>query len=247
MQTSSLGKAFHVLEVLAGTDGAMPLVEIVGELGYHKPTVHRLLQDLSELGYVARVGKGRYQLTHKLRRMTMGKLHDRLLDIAAPFLHELHKQTGETVNLGCVRGTSVRYLKVLESRHPFRRVVDGNSRDPLYSTALGRALTCQWSDKDWEALIERTKLVALTPQTTVDPQQLLAIHQRAKQEGYVVEQDQTDIGITCIGAPVYEREDVVAAVSVSLPTARVDVDSKRDLIDAVVQTAKQVSAKLAAE
>ena len=244
MQTSSLGKAFHVLEVLAAADGPMPLVEIVTELGYHKPTVHRLLHDLAELGYVSRVEKGKYQLTGKLRRITTGKQDDRLIDIASPFLRSLHEKTGETVNLGCLRGTSVRYLHVLESTHPFRRVVEANSRDPFYSTALGRAITCQLSDKQWEGMIARTKIVALTPHTTVDPKQLLEIHQRAREDGYVIEQDQTDIGITCIGAPVYEGKEVVAAISISLPTARVEADSERDLIDAVVKTAEKISKRL---
>lgn len=247
MQTSSLGKAFHVLEVLAAAERAMPLVEIVSELGYHKPTVHRLLHDLSELGYVARVEKGTYKLTSKLRRMTNGNLDDRLIDIATPFLQSLHEKTGETVNLGCMRGDSVRYLHVLESPHPFRRVVEANSRDPFYSTALGRAITCQMPDKEWEALIARTKLVPLTPHTTVDPKELLVIHQRAREDGYVIEQDQTDIGITCIGAPVYEGEVVVAAISVSLPTARVENDSERELIDNVVMAAQGISNKLSRE
>lgn len=247
MQTSSLGKAFHVLEVLAATARPMPLVEIVSELGFHKPTVHRILHDLVELGYVARVEKGTYQLTSKLRRMTNGSLDDRLIDIAAPFLQSLYEMTGETVNLGCMRGESVCYLHVLESPHPFRRIVEVNSRDPFYSTALGRAITSQMPDKEWKALIARTKLVALTPHTTVDPKQLLLIHRRAREDGYVVEQDQTDVGITCIGAPVFEGEAVVAAISISLPTARVENASERDLIDAVVTTAKGISDKLSGE
>ncbi|MEX0794982.1 MAG: IclR family transcriptional regulator [Pirellulaceae bacterium] len=244
MQTSSLGKAFHVLEVLAAAEGALALVDIVSELEYHKPTVHRLLHDLSELGYVTKVEKGKYQLTGKLRRMTIGKFDDRLIEIASPYLKSLHGKTGETVNLGCMRGTSVRYLHVLESRHPFRRLVEVNSKDPFYCTALGRAITCQLTEKDWEALISRTKLVALTPQTTVDPKELLTIHQNAQRNGYVVEQDQTDIGITCIGAPVYDGAEVVAAISISLPTARFEAESQRDLIDTVVRTAQKISGKL---
>lgn len=244
MLTSSLGKAFHVLEVLAAADGELPLAEIVSQLGYHKPTVHRLLQDLVELGYVCRIDKGKYQLTGKLRRLTLGKLDDHLLEAADPFLRELHEQTGETVNLGVLRGTSVRYLQILESKHPFRLVADANNRDPFYSTALGRALTSALKEDDWNELIAHTKLVARTPQTVIDPEQLREIHHRAGQVGYAIEQDQNDIGVTCIGAPIRDGSEIVAAVSISIPTARFDSASQPQLIKAVQQTAAKITARL---
>lgn len=244
MLTSSLGKAFHVLEVLASAEGEMPLADIVSELGFHKPTVHRLLQDLVELGYVARIDKGKYQLTGKLRRLTLGKLDDHLLEAADPFLRELHDQTGETVNLGTLRGTSIRYLQILESRHPFRLVVEANSKDPFYSTALGRALTSDLSEEAWNSLLAHAKLVARTPQTVLDPDKLREIHQRVSQDGYAMEQDQNDIGVTCIGAPIHDGSGLVAAVSVSIPTARVDSTSQPQLIAAVKQTAANISARL---
>jgi len=244
MDTSSLGKAFHVLEVLANAEGEMPLVAIVNELGYHKPTVHRLLQELVKLGYVSRIEKGKYQITPKLRRLSLGRLDDRLTEIAEPFLRELHDQTGETVNLGILRGTNVRYLRTLESRHPFRRVVEGTSTDPFYSTALGRALTSQLSDAEWDELISRTKLIARTPHTVIDRDELKKIHHVAKKLGYSMEQDQNDIGITCIGAPVFENDELVAAISISLPTARANLGSQQELIDAVRVTAQKISQQL---
>ncbi|MFI4877073.1 MAG: IclR family transcriptional regulator [Blastopirellula sp. JB062] len=244
MLTTSLGKAFHVLEVLAGADGDLPLADIVAELGYHKPTVHRLLQDLVELGYVSRIGKGKYQLTGKLRRLALGKLDDRLIEAADPFLRELHDQTGETVNLGVLRGISIRYLQVLESRHPFRLVVDANTKDPFYSTALGRALTSQLSMEDWDGLISHAKVKPRTPQTVVDLEKLREIHLRVKQDGYAIEQDQNDIGVTCIGAPICEKGEIVAAVSVSIPTARVDSNSQPKLIESVKRTAEAITARL---
>tara|TARA_R110002111_G_scaffold262860_1_gene341933 strand:- start:44561 stop:45310 length:750 start_codon:yes stop_codon:yes gene_type:complete len=241
LEATSLGKAFHVLEVLAASKGALPLLEIVQELGFHKPTVHRILGELLELGYVSRVEKGVYQITPKLRRLALGALDDRLTEIADPCLRLLHEETGETVNLGVLRGTNVRYLRVLESTHPLRRIVESNSTDPFYSTSLGRAITAQLSDKEWDALIARTRLVARTTETVIDKKQLRKIHQRTQAEGYAVEQDQNDVGVTCIGAPVYEDEEIIAAISLSVPTARADAKALPRFIKAVIRTARQIS------
>lgn len=244
IEASSLGKALHVLEVLASSGGALTLLEIVQELGLHKPTVHRILGELIELGYVSRVEKGVYQITPKLRRLALGEMEDRLTEIADPALRVLHQETGETVNLGVLRGTNVRYLRVIESTHPLRRIVEPNSTDPFYSTSLGRAITSELSDAAWDALIARTRLVARTSETVIDQKQLRKIHQRAQQDGYAVEQDQNDVGVTCIGAPVYEDGEIVAAISLSVPTARADAKALQQFIKAVIKTAQQISSQL---
>lgn len=244
MEATSLGKAFHVLEVLASSEGALSLMEIVQELGFHKPTVHRILRELVELGYVSRVEKGVYEITSKLRRLALGKMDDRLTELADPFLRVLHDETAETVNLGVLRGTKVRYLRVLESKHPLRRIVEPNATDPFYSTALGRAITIQMNDESWDALIERTRLIARTTQTVVNVNQLRKIHQRVQQDGYAVEQDQNDVGVTCIGAPVYEDENVIAAISLSVPSARANQKTLQQFIKAVVRTSQRITKQI---
>lgn len=241
---TSLGKAFQVLEVLAAAEGPRALLEIVQELGLHKPTVHRILGELVDLGYVSRVEKGVYEITPKLRRLASGELEDRLAEIADPCLRELHAETGETVNLGVLRGTNVRYLRVLESTHPLRRIVEPNTTDPFYSTSLGRAITLQLTDEEWDALINRTRLVARTTETVTNVRQLQKIHRQAQQDGYAVEQDQNDVGVTCIGAPVYQQENIVAAISLSVPTARADARALKRFIKAVLRTAEAISQKL---
>lgn len=241
---TSLGKAFQVLEVLAAAEGPRALLEIVQELGLHKPTVHRILGELVDLGYVSRVEKGVYEITPKLRRLASGELEDRLAEIADSCLRELHAETGETVNLGVLRGTNVRYLRVLESTHPLRRIVEPNTTDPFYSTSLGRAITLQLTDEEWDALINRTRLVARTTETVTNVRQLQKIHRQAQQDGYAVEQDQNDVGVTCIGAPVYQQENIVAAISLSVPTARADARALKRFIKAVLRTAEAISQKL---
>lgn len=243
-EASSLGKAFQVLEVLATAAGPRSLLEIVQELGLHKPTVHRILGELLDLGYVSRVEKGVYEITPKLRRLASGELEDHLVEIADPCLRELHSETGETVNLGVLRGTNVRYLRVLESTHPLRRIVEPDSADPFYSTSLGRAITLQLTDEEWDALINRTRLLPRTAETVTDVKQLRKIHHRAQQDGYSVEQDQNDVGVTCIGAPLYQQENIVAAISLSVPTARADDKALQNFIKAVLRTAEQISNKL---
>ena len=70
------------------------------------------------------------------------------------------------------------------------------------------------------------------------------IHRRVQREGYAVEQDQNDVGVTCIGAAVYEAEEIIAAISLSVPTARADAKALQRFIKAVVRTARKISKQI---
>jgi DNA-binding IclR family transcriptional regulator len=52
------------------------------------------------------------------------------------------------------------------------------------------------------------------------------------------------VGVSCIGVPICAGDEVVGAISVSLPTARLDAASRRRLVDLVRKTAGSISARL---
>ena len=65
-----------------------------------------------------------------------------------------------------------------------------------------------------------------TPKTVVDPARLREILQQAKRDGYAIERDQTDLGVTCVAVPVYWQHEVIAAISVSAQP-RASISSER--------------------
>ena len=79
-----------------------------------------------------------------------------------------------------------------------------------------------------------------TPHTVVDPAELEQILAQVRKRGYATEQDQTDIGVTCVGAPILSHGMPVAAISVSLPTPHFEKRSAR-LIEAVCKAAAAIS------
>ena len=84
-----------------------------------------------------------------------------------------------------------------------------------------------------------------TPHTVTGKRELKRILTEASQNGYALECDQTDLGVSCIGAPVFDSERVVAAVSLSLPTARAEKNLTR-LITLVRETANRLTSRLRA-
>ncbi len=215
-----LVKAFSLIETLATGGGSATLANLSITTRQAKPTTHRVLRSLLTMGYVEQSTEGEYRLTGKLRRLARGGADGDLIAVAQPVLQRLRDQTGETVNLGVLRGKHIAYLAVIESNHALRRVGAMSEGDPVFTTALGRAIASHLPPDALDRLFRASPIPKRTARTVTDPLKLRAILAGARRDGYAVERDQTDLGVTCLGAPIFRGGDVVGAVSVSAPSAR---------------------------
>jgi DNA-binding IclR family transcriptional regulator len=244
MESSVLVKSFSVLEALANQEHPIGLAELVAVTRFSKPTVHRVLQSLIAMGYVAAVGGGAYQLTGKLRQLSLGPADRWLASLGEPVLRRVLSQTGETVNLGVLRHNQILYVSILESDHALRRVARVQEADPVLCTALGRAIAASLSEKSVDLLIRTQVIEPRTSKTIVDPRKLRLMLLDARKNGFAVERDETDLGVTCIGVPVFWRGEVTAAISISAASARMDRKSEKRCRDALMKAAKTLEQKL---
>ena len=226
MESTVLVKAFALLEALASASAGATLGEVAAATRQTKPTVHRILRTLAAMGYVDHVDGGRYRITDKLRQLGLQRSDRTLVALARPALESLRERTGETVNLGVLRNNRIAYLVTLESAHALRRVAytetGAAGGDPLFTTALGRAIAAHLPVAERDRLLHTVPVERRTARTVTDPAALRTILEQARQDGFAVERDQTDVGVTCYGAPVFAGTSVVAAISISAPSARAE-------------------------
>ena len=242
VESSLLTKVFGLLEATAGPTDGRPLAELAAEVGLAKPTAHRILKTLVALGYMEREDGGVYRQTAQVRRLASADDDRRLTRAADRPLRELWETTGETVNLGVLRLGRVAYLSVLESQKSLRRSVVPGMTDPFASTALGRAIAAHLPDDRVAYLLRTTPLEKRTPNTLVTPAALKTVFAEARTNGYAYEENETDLGVMCIGAAVFDSTGVAGAISLSAPTAR--VAERLNWIDAVRRTAERITACL---
>jgi DNA-binding IclR family transcriptional regulator len=218
---------------------------LVAATGFSKPTVHRVLQSLIALGYVEAVGGGAYQLTGKLRQLSLGPADRWLASLGAPVLRKLQSQTGETINLGVLRHNRILYVSILESEHALRRIARVQEADPVLCTALGRAIAAHLPEKSIVLLLRTQVIERRTPKTIVDACKLRQMLEDVRRHGCAIERDETDLGVTCIGAPVFWRGEVAAAISISAASARLDAQSEKRSREALLKSARNLEQRLA--
>lgn len=239
-------KALQVLIVLGGERRPLTLTEICHRVRLPKTTVFRYLQTLAACGFVSHDrGEDIYQLGARL--FELGQLAGqqlRIRDIALPMMVDLRDRFNETVNLGILDGCDIVYVEMVESHHALRMQATLGSRDPAYATALGRAMLAFMDDTSRQRHLPK-QLAARTVYTVHTRPQLERVLREAKQTGYAVDDQENEDGARCVGAPVFEYPGrVVAALSVSAPTARLRPDLLEEVAAAVKNTAAAISSQL---
>jgi DNA-binding IclR family transcriptional regulator len=232
-----LDKAFSILEVLARTGRELTLAELAAEARLPKPTVHRILRSLRDLGYVGQPDhRGTYQLSGRLASLREYGRDEAVRAKARPLMERLQADFDETVNLGLLEGVFVRYVHVLETSQALRWIVKPGARDPFYTTALGRAIVAHLPGEQQRRLVVKAAPRGL--RRTRLAQELAATRAR----GYAVEEGETVAGVGCVAIPLDWLGEPLAAVSVAVPLHRSSRPQREALIAALLHARDRASA-----
>lgn len=243
---SSVASAIRVLKAFSETEVEIGISTLAKRLGLAKSTVHRLVSTLTAEGLLEQNPEsGRYRLG--LGLFALGALVRRRMDIstqALPYLHELRETTGETVHLATLEQSNIIYLFNLESHQAIRMRSYVGARKPAFCTSEGRALLA-FQGPDVLARVLKDGLVARTPHTQTDPAELRKILEQVRRDGYAVDDEESEVGMRGIAAPVRDHSgQVIAAIGIAGPIQRLSKKAIRGFIAPVVQVADAVSARL---
>jgi len=245
-----LERAFDILDALASHTSELALSELSRRLHLHRSTVHRLLVVLEGSRYVERNGaNGKYRLGSKL--VELGTKVVARLDLpklAKPFLAQLVRETGETAHMGILREGEVVSITNVESSRTLRTPATVGRRTPAHCSSLGKSLLAFLSDEELDHFVQDTGLKRYTASTITVPDALKAELQRVRERGYAVDEEEFEEGLKCIGAPVRGPfGEVVAAISIAGPAARLGGLRMPALTDSMLRAAIGLSAALGYE
>jgi IclR family KDG regulon transcriptional repressor len=217
-----LHKIFSVIEsVVARQDTGMTYSEVVSALKIPKSSAHRILKDLTELGYL-NFNPETKRYFGSLRLASLGAevmSHFRLREHIRPYLMEMHRGTEHTINLGIMEGTTGVFVDKIESRDfGIKLFSEIGKTFPLHCTGLGKALLAFSPEKDVSRFLE-TRLEAVTERTITDPVVFRRELSLIRQRRYAIDNEEITRGIMCVAAPVFGfREEVICAISLTFPS-----------------------------
>lgn len=238
-----IDRMMTLLDALSHHETPLGLKQLALETGLHPSTAHRILAAMANCGFVERLGGGNYRLG--IRLLALGSLVKARLDIreaALPQMEALHRQLGESINLGIRQGDEIVYIERTSSGRSTVRVVHlVGARAPLHTTAAGKLFLAEDSSEAVAAYARHTGLPGLTARSLTNLSDLEGELAKVRLQGVAFDREEIEPGLCCIAAPVHDDTGaLVAGLSISAPAER----HKPQWAAAIRQAADAISARL---
>lgn len=249
---NSIDRALDIIILLYHERREMGISEIAKELGLYKSTVHRTLITLENKGFIKQnPDNGKYWFGIKLYAIGM-LVGDKISfkEIIKPYAKELYDEFREVVNVSILEKSSMDYPRsiIIHKEQGLNQVLTVNppvgSSSQCHCSAVGKCLLAYSPKKVYEKYIGKS-LTKFTRNTIDNWDDLLAELEQVKKQGYAVDNDELEIGLTCIGAPILDKNnEVIAAISLSGPTTRMREGDFEYKIKKVMEIANKISSLL---
>jgi len=241
----SFATGLSVLDAFNAERREMSLPEIASAAGISKSAAQRFAHTLETLGMLTKdPASKRYSLSSRTLDLGYRYLQSHaLLERASPYLLELNRRSGETVNLGEPAGLEMIYIGRFPS--PLRSIVHMpiGRRLPMYTASAGRAYLSGLPEHEARAILEASDRVKFTPRTVTEIEPLMEMLAQAREQGYAYSNEEYYRGDLALAVPVHDvSQRVVAAVNVSVSTSDWTLASAIDqFVPLMLDTARLIS------
>lgn len=245
MSIKSAERTLMLLEYIAKNQ-PITMRDLRQQLDIPRSSLHGLLGVLQDFGFLAVGPQGEYSMG--LRAFEIGSAWAQSVNVesaALPVLRRLVDEVKQIAHVGVLDDTDIVYIMKQENARPVRLISAVGKRIPAHATALGKVLMTSLSPEVIRALYPSGVLPRMTGTTIVDVDALVEAVDVVRRRGICIDEGESTPGVTCFAAPIHgRRQELLAALSVSVIDSDPDVRDKAYYSDAVTRAAAEISASL---
>jgi len=201
-KVNAVYKCFDILDLLGRNNGPMGVSEIASAVDLHKSTVYNIINSLVDLGVLNKT-ENKYSFGAKLYLLGQAIDYESILvRKARPHLQRFSEQNKLTTSLAIRSGMR---LVVLERIVPPGAITVSTRKGkvrPLLDGAHGRAVLSILPDTEIQEVLSTNDLIKHTPRSVTDKRKYLAMIQKDRQEGAVIERGELYEGIWGVAVPI---------------------------------------------
>jgi len=244
--TQAVLRAIALLKVFSDARPQWGLSDLAQAVGLNKTTTYRLLTALESEELLERHAEtDTYRLG--LGMVSLGGYALRANDLRTlcqPELRSLAASAKETAALELLTGAEVLILDEVTGD----RVMSGGqaigTRWPAVATSTGKAMLAALGEAEATAVLP-PNWSPLTPHTLPDHAALFADFAQTRARGYAVADEELEIGLVAVGAPLLDFDGrVVAAISLAGPKTRLGDGRIAEIGPLVAAAARRISIHL---
>lgn len=240
---ASLAAGMSVLLTFDENHSSMTLSEVAERANIDRAKARRYLLTLHALGFVHK-DKRQFSLTPKtlsIGASYLSGMHGH--DIIQFYLERVTEQTGESCSFAVLDGEDVVYVARSAAKHRLLSInISIGTRLPAAFTSMGRAILANLPDKPLKHFVDNIELIAHTPSSITDRNQLLDVLQQAAKQQYAIVDQELDTGLLSLALPVYKsNNELIGAINISTNASRISQETLiKEFLPALRDCAEQI-------
>jgi IclR family pca regulon transcriptional regulator len=242
----SLERGLAVIRAFGPETPQLTLSEVARATGLTRAAARRFLLTLAELGYVRADGRV-FSLRPRILELGFAYLSGLSLpETAQPHMEELVAKVHESCSVSVLDGEDVVYVARVPTRRIMSVTIAVGTHFPAYATSMGRVLLAGLPPAALERYLSTVELEPLTRRTLTSRDQLAALLQTVRSQGYAMVDQELEDGLRSIAMPIHDgNDDVIAAINLSSHASRATLDMmRREYLPLLRGTVEQIEADL---
>jgi len=244
----SLDRGLTILETVAKSPGPVSLDELAALLSIDRSSVFRLANTLKRRGFLAYPSNRKdYILGPSI--WSLSREYDwgsTLADISRDHLKRLANTLSETAHLAVREGKQALFINHAASNQVLSIAGQTGELVPLYCTAHGKALLCDYDRSELEKFLGAGPFQRYTSRTITTMNKLASYCAHSKIDGFATDDSEYLEGVRCVAAPIRDAEGViVGSIGISAPLARFPEEQYAAIAKEVCSTAEEIGNLLA--
>lgn len=243
----AVARGLDVIRALGTGAPSLALSEVADRAGLARPTAHRILLTLADLGYV-RAEQGAFSLTPRVLDLGLAYVTaSGVWDAAHHHLRQLVDRTGESCSVAQLDGSDVVYVARVAVPKLVTLRADVGTRFPAAVTSLGKVLLADLPTDELHRVLDVPSRSGVTTAAPVDPAALEEELARVRDQGWAATDQLLAPAVRSVAAPVRGAgERVVAAVNVNAHALETSMETLVEHhLPLLLETAAAISADLA--
>ena len=243
-----LERGFAVIRAFGVNARALTITEVAQRTGLSRAVARRYLLTLQELQCVSQRG-ATFSLTPRI--LDLGFTFLSTIDVAhvaQPVMEEIANKLHESCSAAVLDGREVVYVARVQAKRIMSINLVVGSRLPAHATSMGKVLLAYLPPDSLEQYLAGAPFEALTKRTVTTAADLRQVLARVRQRGWAFSDQESEVGVRTVAAPVYNHANQVhAALNVSGHAARVSMGELRRLyLPVLLDGARRTSLALGA-
>lgn len=238
-------RALDILKIVGNNSEPMSLTDISKALDIPKTTAFNIINTLVEEKCLIVKDKRSKLYELGIGIYEIGSLYINnveYLDLIRDSIRRI-KDKLSTSSFACiVDNDELIYIDKVETNDTLKSSIKLGHRMPMYSASLGKAILAYYDDKALEDYINRVELKAKTKKTITSKDDLKRELEAARVNGYAVSDEENDIGLYCISAPIFDKDGkAFAAISASFVKININEEIIEKAKNIVLEESNNVS------